>query len=532
MLLGWPAYLIVFASSACALALEIVAGRILAPHLGVSLYTWTSVIGVVLAGVSLGSFAGGWAADRWRSPRLLGLVLLAGGLACLLVLPLASLPADRAHFRLPCGPGPGESFGGLCTPLLVTLTRIVALTSAIFLLPSVLLGMVPPIAIRLALQGLATSGRTVGALYACSTLGSLAGTFLTGFWLISAVGTRAIVFGAGALLLALAVWSGRLWRIERPLRGLPLLAGAALLVFILVVGRDRRALESGCYRETDYFCIKVYDQPIERDLTLRVLTLDHLVHSYNAPADPTYFEYAYIRVYAELTDYVARIRPNFRALFIGGGGYTLPRGLEVEYPSAELEVVEIDPGVTRTAYEQMGLRPDTRIVTHNLDARLVVEQLQGGPEYDLIYGDAFNDLSVPYHLTTLEFDQRIRALLRDDGLYLVNAIDRFRGGQFLAAMTRTLRQVFPHVYLLSAGQPWFYLVDSPRTYVVAASATPLDLERLARVRPQGLGGRVWTNVMPAELMEPWLRETPGPILTDDFAPADNLIAPLFGERGL
>src|SRR5581483_10545121 len=110
-----------------------------------------------------------------------------------------------------------------------------------------------------------------------------------------------------------------------------------------------------------------------RGASLKVLLLDHLVHSYNALDDPTYYEYAYIRIYAELADYVARQRPDFRALFIGGGGYTLPRGLEATYPAAGLEVLEIDPGVTRVAYEQLGLAPDTRIVTHNLDARLALD---------------------------------------------------------------------------------------------------------------------------------------------------------------
>jgi spermidine synthase/MFS family permease len=528
----WSAYLVVFTAGACTLALEIVAGRILAPYVGVSLYTWTSIIGVVLAGVSLGNYAGGRIADRWTAARTLGFVLLIGGLASLLVLPLTQLAADRSLFRTECGPNLGGWLGGLCTPQLVTMARILLLASAIFFLPAFILGTVAPIVIRLSLGTLETSGAIVGRLYAASNFGSILGAFLTGFWLISGFGTRQVVLGIGVLLAVMGVASGKLWRGRGTSRALALVAAAALMILLVSLVDQRRALDSGCYRETDYFCIKVYDQPHERDRVLRTLALDHLVHSYNALDDPTYYEYSYIRVYAEVADYVAGQRPDFRALFIGGGGYTLSRGLEVEYSNASLEVVEIDPGVTRTAYELMGLPPQTRIATHNLDARLALAQLQPTPRYHLVFGDAFNDLSVPYHLTTLEFDERVRAVLDDDGFYLINVIDKFRGGLFLPSVVRTMRAVFPYVYLMSAGAPWKSMASSPSTYVVAGTARPIDQDRLNRVQPQGAGGTILTSIMPLQEMEEWLEGAGGFVLTDDFAPADNLLAPLFAERGL
>ena len=148
--------------------------------------------------------------------------------------------------------------------------------------------------------------------------------------------------------------------------------------------------------------------------------------------------------------------------------------MEATYPDAVLEVVEIDPGVTMTAGEMLGLSPTTRVVTHNRDAREVVEAKQGTATYDLVFGDAFNDYQVPYHLATREFAQRVRGLLKPDGLYLALVIDRMRGGRFMASVVRTLREVFPHVYVLSdVGGT---LVPRARTYVVAASATALDLE--------------------------------------------------------
>jgi spermidine synthase len=522
----------VFVSSFCTLVLELVAGRILAPYIGVSLYTWTSIIGVVLAGISLGNYVGGKVADRWASHRTLGAILLAGGLSSLLVLPLVLLAGDRSLFRIDCGPNGLGSLGGLCTSQVAIMAKIVGLTTTIFFLPGFILGMVSPVVVRLSLSSVDTSGGTVGKIYAFSTLGSIVGTFVTGFWLVSAFGTRQIVVGVGVVLILMAVTVGGLWRIRKPLQAAPLVGGAILLGLLASAIDQTNALASGCYRETDYFCIKVYDQEHAPNRILRTLVLDHLVHSYSSMDEPTFYEYAYIKVYAEITDYVARERPNYGALFIGGGGYTLPRGMEIQYPQSRVEVIEIDPGVTRTAYEMMGVAPDSRIVSYNLDARLVLDQLQGGPKYDLIFGDAFNDLSVPYHLTTHEFNQKVRRVLNDDGFYLINVIDKFRGGMFLSSFVRTLKQSFPHVYVMSAGTPWLSSTSFANTYVVVGTPTPLDQERLKQVRGQGSSGNPITNVMPAEVMEEWLRTNPSVLLTDDYAPADNLVAPLFAERGL
>ena len=206
--------------------------------------------------------------------------------------------------------------------------------------------------------------------------------------------------------------------------------------------------------------------------------------------------------------------------------------METAYPESSIEVVEIDPGVTQTAYAQMGIDPNGRIVTHNLDARLYFDQLQGGPKYDLIFGDAFNDLSVPYHLTTPEFDQQVRNVLRDDGFYLVNVIDKLHGGLFIPSFVRTLETVFPHVYIMSAGTPWLTQASFPTPSSSSARPPRIDLDRLRRVQTQSASSSVVTNVMPSDLMEEWLATAPGVTLTDDFAPADNLVAPLFAERGL
>ncbi|MDQ3810722.1 MAG: fused MFS/spermidine synthase, partial [Chloroflexota bacterium] len=519
----------------------------------------TSIIGVVLAGISLGNYLGGRIADRWPERRTLGVLLAAGGLASLAVLPLINIAT-----AIPTGQlfDPSNPFGG-ALPLdraVMLIARIVAITTIIFFPPSLILGMVSPVVIKLLLRDLAHSGGLVGKVYALSTLGSILGTFATGFVLIELMGTRLIVLGVGLVLLGLSVLCGDLVRVGARVAA-PLAAGV-LLVGLLVPARNvqaygcfegaadhriecvqrslvdgwQQATNNGCLRETAYYCIKVSDHIVNSntDFVVKQLVLDHLVHSYNSIEDPNYLEYGYIKVYAEIANYLARRLPNqdLRVLYVGGGGYTLPRHIEATYPNAHQEVMEIDPGVTRTVYEKLGVDPArTRIVSYNFDGRLMLNQLlqSGAGQYDLVIGDAFNDLSIPYHLTTREFDQGIRRLLKDDGFYLALVIDKLRGGRFMPAYTRTVMDVWPATQILADSEHW--LSTSASTYVVAAGNQPIDPARLAQVHGQGGDGRVVTRIMPGQMMREWLTEANPPILTDDYAPVDNLIAPVFAERG-
>jgi spermidine synthase len=549
------AYLVVFVASCCTLILELVAGRILAPFIGVSLYTWTSIIGVVLAGISLGNYLGGRLADRWPERRTLGILLLAGGLASLAILPLINIAT-----AIPTGEliDPNNRLGGVL-PLdraALLILRIVTITTLIFFPPSLILGMISPAVIKLTLRDLAQTGGLVGKVYALSTLGSIIGTFATGFVLVQLFGTRLIVLGVGIVLLIMAVVFGDLGRIGRA--AVPLAAGV-LLVGLLVPARNVQAYDclgdglslaclqrattdgwdeatqSGCLHETAYYCIRVTEDPsTSENQTVRELILDHLVHSYNSLEDPNYLQYGYIKVYAEIADYLAQRVPNqaLRVLYIGGGGYTLARHLEASYPNARQEIMEIDPGVTQTVYEQLGVDPSkTSIVTYNVDGRLMANDLvkDNAGQYDLIIGDAFNDLSIPYHLTTREFDQELERLLKPDGLYLALVIDKMVGGKFIPAYTDTVLQVWPAVQVLADGDTWSS--SAPSTYVVAAGNEAVAPARLALVRGQGDGGTIATRIMPGDQMHEWLDSARAPVLTDDYAPVDNLIAPIFAERG-
>ena len=182
----WTATAIVFVASACMMTLELVAGRIVAPYVGVSLYTWTTIIGIILAGMSLGNYIGGRLADRWASHRLLGLLFLLGGLTCVGV-----LLVDVLGTRLPNA-----------WPIVL---RIIILVTALFFIPATLLGTISPVVVSLSVLDLSRTGSTVGRISAAGTVGSIVGTFATGFLLITWFGTHAIVWGVAVVLLVMAV---------------------------------------------------------------------------------------------------------------------------------------------------------------------------------------------------------------------------------------------------------------------------------------------------------------------------------------
>jgi spermidine synthase len=502
----WQPNLIVFVSSACIMILELVAGRIIAPYVGVSLYTWTSVIGVVLAGISLGNYLGGRLADRWASSRLLGGIFLLGGLSSLGILAVDVMDKLTALDRLTLSN-------------LSLVVEIVALTTLLFFVPCAILGTISPVVAKLAVRDLAKTGRTVGKIYAAGSVGSIVGTFATGFVLISWFGTHAIVWGVALVLLSLGLLFllGNRWLLM--LLSALILAGGTMLAF------RRGWLRGPCTRETNYFCIRVKEEEKDGE-PVRVLFLDRLLHSYTSLEDPTKLVYGYEQIYAKVAAYRAQRDEHLRALFIGGGGYTFPRYMETVYPGSDIHVIEIDPGVTQVAYDLLGLSEDTSIVTYNEDARLFLER-EPTDAYDLVIGDAFNDFSVPYHLTTKEFNDRVRAWLEADGLYVVNIVDG-AWGHFLHAYTHTLRQTFRHVYLAPTIESWR---QSPRsTFVLIASDRPVDLAAFETIDAGDGVPLLARRLLSEEEIDTLLAEGRVVMLTDQYAPVEQMLAPVFLDQ--
>ncbi|MGI6381333.1 MAG: fused MFS/spermidine synthase [Anaerolineae bacterium] len=510
----WNPHAVVFVSSFCIMVIELVASRLTAPVLGVSLYTWTSVIGVIMAGIALGNYTGGRLADRWASPWLLGVLFALAALFSLSILLLRDLVRDMVWPQW--------------MPLM---GRVLAHISLVFFLPGAVLGCISPVIVRLSMTDVARSGTTVGRIYAWSTVGSIAGTFATGFFLISWFGTKTIIVGAAGVLTLMGLW----FVTDAPWRQAILRAAIVILVIgaSLLGLRQADLLASECLRETNYFCINVNTDYLDEDRiallgfddeeppVVHTLVLDRLVHSYTLPEHPGALIYGYERSYAQVIEPLAERNPGLRSFFIGGGGYTFPRYMEETYPESEIVVAEIDPGVTEIARVTLGLQGSERIEAYDEDARTLMASLEDGEPYDLIFGDAFNDFSVPYHLTTLEFTQLVDRLLADDGLYVANIVDGGGRGSFMRAFVRTQKAVFEHVAVIPTISSWR---SAPRTtWVVVASQEPLELDHITSPGAP----------LPQDELDEYLAMEPPLILTDDYVPVDNLLAPVFvdSEQG-
>ena len=533
------ANIVVFIASFCTLVIELVAGRIMAPYVGVSLYTWTSIIGVVLAGISIGAYLGGRMADRYPRSSTLGWLLFLSGLGAFSISPLTNL-IGGAQFQ---------------TSLM---TRILLITTIIFFIPSCLLGMISPVVVKLTLNNLEKTGNVVGKIYAFSTLGSILGTFATGFYLISWMGTRSILMTMGIILILSAFIFGGFYRSKRnlalfflflflfallPLVGLHVYATAhpeefsfstssteSIKKMVGLAFKPPLEEETYFFKESDYYTLKLKKSiKGNNGNPLESLVLDHLVHSYTDLKDPLYIEYEYIRMYEEMVRWQAKKRESFKTFFLGGGGYTFPRFIEAKYPKAEIHVVEIDPEITRIVKKYLGVSENTRIRSFNEDGRWFAMNCKEKGTYDFIFGDAFNDLSIPYHLTTKEFALQLKNLLKPDGLLLANVIDSFKKGAFMPSYIRTLEEVFGkgNVHLLTLTSDYEKIGIS--TCVVVASPQKLDMDDFVKT-VKGKGGEMTSHVMPQDRLQEYLQNRTSVVLTDDYVPVDNLIAPIFEER--
>ncbi|MCF7991212.1 MAG: fused MFS/spermidine synthase [Thiohalocapsa sp.] len=487
--------LTVFLSSALLLVLEIVAGRLVAPYVGVSLYTWTSIIGVILAGLSLGNWIGGVWADRGGSGRSVGMVLVAGGLYC--ILSLAMLDALGAALQ-----ASGATL----------LTASFVFASVLFFVPAALIGVVTPLLTTLSLRLDDRAGHVIGRMHALAAVGSISGTFAAGYWLVQALGTRTVVLTTGLLLLALGAPF---------LRGIHRAAQVLLVVAVLATGLLvglRQGLASSCDRESSYFCIRVVDQSADAPFgEARGLVLDHLLHGINHRDQPAMLIAPYVHGIDELAyaHFGERYDAGLRWFFAGGGAYTQPRALQVLSPDSQITVAELDPAVTRTAVERLYLNPDGMQIVHR-DARLAL--LDAEAPFDVVVGDVFHDVAIPYHLVTKEFAALVKARLRPGGLYAMNVVDAFPDPLLIKAIVKTLASEFSYVDLWMEGPPEAARV----TFIVTAS----DARQLPKtVAARGSFPRSWTR-MTEDLMAFGRSPRTLPLLTDNYAPVERLISDL------
>jgi hypothetical protein len=660
-----------FLASLAFMALEMVAGRLVTRHLGSSIYGWTSVIGVLLAGLSLGNYLGGRIANFIRNEKHASWLFLAASVLTLLILPMETQPKWLREV-LELGPpksvlSTAISWTELKLPAVqaITLTwpyRVLLVVTLVFFLPAVSMGTVSPVVAKLAVDRLSRFKRTgtaIGQVYAWGMVGSILGTFLTGFFLIDLIGTKGVLLLVGTSMAFAATILGSVW--HAVWAGIPL--GLCVVAFMPLTMFQQMGENWGIREqrgnpatteddfawvdESNYYFIKVSNEPeMEQDVQRRTLVLDNLIHGYFILGHPERLDYDYEHIYSLVAFRAAKaagkitlvpgqkmgkspqstkatlalpeqvfatqdkstskpeskdekaipgktkskssndeddedgkpgpILPkvetsSLSTLFLGGGAYAFQRHMQYAYPGTKVDVAEIDPAVTNANYQATGLPRETTIHTHWGDARQFVERNQDSKKYDIIFGDAFNDFSVPWHLTTREFNDKIAKMMNPAGVYMINIIDVYESdsvarkkaekiidkekvtdqaekdriiakelarahkyGGFLGAWAKTAKLTFPYIYIFGTDRiPGSGLRE---TFVVVASKQELDLKDLAkreddpvfyhndrRTEPVPYG--------PEDEKTVFENLSRGIILTDDFAPVENLLAPVAETRG-
>lgn len=492
---SWLAGLIVFAASGAVLVLEIVAIRLLAPYIGVTLQTNSAVIGMALAAIALGALVGGRLADVVNPRRLLAPALMVGGVLSMLTLPAVRIAGEASR---------GTDAGGV---LLVAGIAIFA--------PAAVLSAVSPLVIKLQLRDLAATGSVVGRLSGIATAGAIAATFVTGFVLVAALPSTTIVLSLGMGLVIGGAALQLALHLRRPAtRGAD--GGAAGVAGIAVAGLIAAGLVSvapvACDVETAYHCARVVQDPIRP--SGRTLQLDNLRHSYVDLNDPTHLEFAYIQAIASAADVFRPPAEPVRALHVGGGGFTMPRYLAATRPGSSSLVLEIDRGVVELDHQRLGLRIGPELRVRIGDGRTGVRAQSPGT-FDLVVGDAFGGVAVPFHLATREAAAEVRRTLRPGGLYALNVID-YPPSALVRAEIATISAEFEHVAVVAA--PEFLDGRSGGNFVLLASDAPLPLPALSRRLAER--NRNLTLATRERLTAFVAGAQP---LTDDYAPVDQLL---------
>jgi len=495
------------------MAMELAAGRLAARQLGSSLHTWTAVIGITLAGMTLGNYFGGRVADRSAGKQIISSLLAIASMACVGTIILSHRIEQLLIFRQ------------LSWPVYVFIH-----IALLFFLPSVFLGAIYPVAAKAALDSRPGTGRTIGNIYAFGAAGSIAGTFAAGFWLIPAIGANGVIWiTASALMVSGLIFCPGY-------RSLQLWTGILVLLVFLVVSQNPLLKKTAAFLnltdkpgpndiyvdETRYCQIRINRKSDRPDK--RVFYQDRLSHSIVIMDDINDLQYEYERICSEATILFCRDKKNPAFLLIGGGGFVFPRYLRHRWPAGVVDVAEIDPGVVEAAIAAFGMPKNHDINIFTMDARNFVDGRLSGNQpgknvrrYDFIYGDAYDNYIVPYQLVTKEFNEKLARILSNDGYYMLNLIDIYDSGLVLGSVVNTMKQTFGNVCVFSPSPEYYRRT----TFIVIASQQTIDTDSLI-ARFCRYYRDVWL-LNPSEI-DTVIAKSGKITLTDDYAPTDNLAA--------
>jgi spermidine synthase len=482
--------LTVFICGAVVMIFELVGSRVIGPFLGTSLFVWTSLIGIILASLSLGYYLGGKQADKNATIFNLSKTIFLAGICIAITIGIKDVLLLYLQKNI------GE----------IRVASVIA-SVVLFMPASIFLGMVSPYAAKLKLHNLDTTGQTIGNLYALSTAGSIFGTLLAGFYLIPFFGTNNLLILLAVILVVISmVLSLKNYKKSKMIFLLLLLMGFVAFNYINTFLEDHGFVDV----DTSYNRVFITDSKQSDKLTIRKMGINNEAHS------SMYLESdALVSEYAKSYHLIRHFYPNFEScLMLGGAGYSFPKSYLKTYPNATIDVVEIDPKVTQLAKDYFKLKEHPRLTVFHKDGRTFLNHTK--KTYDIILGDAFNcSYSIPYQLTTQESAQKMYDVLNEDGIVILNIISSIEGetGKFFRAEYATFKTIFPQLFV-------YPLHDSKNGNTIQ-NIFLIASKSKHNVYPLSSNETILNN----RLQKFWNQEIDNDIsvLTDDFAPVDYYI---------
>lgn len=429
-------YLTEFFAGMSVMAVELGASRLLAPYFSSSQIVWTIIIGTIMIAMALGNIYGGRSADKNPNPdKLYSRIIIAA-------IWIAAIPVVGKYIIM-----------GISAVLIFTVNSnflIIAGFAAcmvIFVFPLFLLGTVTPSLVKFAVDNLDDNGKLVGNLNAANTIGSIIGTFVPTFISIPAVGTSITFLIFAGILLALSVIyfvsSGL-----HPRRMKKVPVGILLFIVCCVFGHNNSFAfwqQNLTYEgESIYNYLQVYENEREVVLSTNVLFGVQSVYQKEKGLTGMYYDYAMAAPY--MTG--VKEKDKLKVLILGNGTGTYATQCKRYFDNMEITGVEIDQKITDLAVEYFELPEDVEVVTY--DGRAYLNVIED--KYDVIMVDAYQDITVPFQMSSVEFFNLVEEHLTDDGVMIVNMNMRgTKEGNINQYLADTISNVFSEVYTVDVA---------------------------------------------------------------------------------
>ena len=473
--------IIVFLSGAIEMGIELLAARILSPYVGSSNVVWTSIIGVILASMSIGYYLGGKIADKIANFNILFKILL------ITALMTSFIPIFETLIV--------KSVAGNIENLIIS---AVICAIIVFSIPSLILAMISPIAVKIKSEEIKEIGLSSGKISSLSTIGSIVGTFTMGFILIPHIGVSNINIGIVILLILMAILT--IEKVDK--------SQIYAVIFVVSISIILIILGKCVFKITNPDIVLDTDSEYSRIWVKNVKTKRATYKTLESYLDTNTNEMGaeYLKYY-DLFEYLNKNANS--SLLIGGAAYTYPMHYLKKYEDKTIDVVEIDNKMTEIAKEYFGLDTNnSRLKIYNQDGRSFFNYSKN--KYDVILIDAFKGLNVPFELTTYEAMENVKKLLNNNGIVITNIISAIDGNNsdFIKYEYITYKKVF----------------DNVKVFKVTESKKSEEKQNLILI---GIKGKLQENknklneykkMLDTELIDFTSDKN---IITDDFAPVGN-----------